>query len=65
MTRAEHFTRFKPVHSQPLANRPISVRLPVEIDAAIRALPEPSEWLRRVICEAVEKEMSSDPKNLH
>lgn len=65
MPRADHLTRFKPIHSQPLADRPISVKLPVDIDAAVRALPEPSEWLRRVICEAVKKELSSDPKRPH
>jgi hypothetical protein len=63
MTRADHLTRFKSVRSEPLAARPISVKLPVDIDAVIRALPEPSEWLRRVICEAVKKELSSNSES--
>lgn len=57
--RPNHSTRFRPAGATPLSDRSVSVKLPVEVDAFVRALPEPSEWLRRVICEAAEKESES------
>ena len=53
--RPDHLTRFRP-GTVPLADRPTSVKLPIEVDAIVRAMPEPSEWLRRVICEAAARE---------
>jgi len=54
-------TRFKPQGEMPegtrLARRPLAVKVTEEADNAIRALPEPSAWLRRVICEAVQREL--------
>lgn len=38
------------------ARTPVSVLLPKEIDQVIRALPNRTEWLRRVITEAAERE---------
>jgi len=43
--------------SDPLADNPIQVRLSKSVDAAIRALPNRSEWLRRVISEAAQREL--------
>lgn len=45
--------------NQPLARRVMGVRLPVDIDAAIRALPDEERvpWLRRVICDAAKTEL--------
>ena len=45
--------------NQPLAKRVMGVKLPVDIDAAIRALPDEERvpWLRRVICDAVRSEL--------
>jgi hypothetical protein len=40
-----------------LATKTLGVKLPVHIDAAVRSLPNRSEWLRRVITEAVEREL--------
>jgi uncharacterized membrane protein len=40
-----------------LATKQIQVRLPVEIDALVRALPDRSVWLRRVIVEAARREL--------
>ncbi|MBD3884454.1 hypothetical protein IFO70_22180 [Phormidium tenue FACHB-886] len=57
--RPDHLTRFRPTGAVPLSDRPVSVKLPVSVDAFVRAMPEPSEWLRRVICEAVERELKS------
>jgi hypothetical protein len=55
-------TRFKPLREKPLSKRMTAVRLPVEIDLAVQSLGTPSEraeWLRRVICEAAERELIS------
>lgn len=53
--------QFKPQGEIPpgtvLADKPVSVKLPVEIDVAVRSLPKSSEWLRRVICEAARAEL--------
>jgi hypothetical protein len=52
--------RFVSQNPEPLAEKAISVRLPVSIDAVIRALPsaERSQWLRRVLREAAERELA-------
>lgn len=57
--RPDFFTRFQPGGGEGLVQRPICVRLPAEIDAAIRQLPglERSRWLRRVIVEAATREL--------
>jgi hypothetical protein len=41
----------------PLATIALSARVEVPIDAAVRALPNRSEWLRRVITEAAQREL--------
>jgi hypothetical protein len=41
----------------PLAASGLIARVPVEIDLAVRALPNRSEWLRRVITEAAQREL--------
>jgi hypothetical protein len=38
------------------ARKPVSVLLPKDVDSAVRALPNRTEWLRRVITEAAERE---------
>lgn len=55
-------TRFKQIGDKPLSPKlpPINVRLPSEIDAFVRPLPNRSEWLRRVITEAVERELMQE-----
>ena len=54
-------TRFKPQGEIPpgarIAKRPLTVKVLEEFDTVIRALPEPSAWLRKVICEAARKEL--------
>lgn len=47
---------FKPVGEKALASKPVAVKLPQDIDEAVRSLPNPSEWLRRVIVEAARQE---------
>lgn len=46
--------------SDSLADNPIQVRLSKSVDAAVRSLPNRSEWLRRVITEAAKKELISE-----
>ena len=46
--------RFQPLGDSPLA--PVAVRLPMEVDAVVRAIPDRAEWLRRVIRDAAVQE---------
>lgn len=39
-----------------MARKIVGVRLSVELEAYIRAKPDATEWLRRIITEAIEKE---------
>jgi hypothetical protein len=57
--RGDIATRFQPKPGS-LASKPISVLLNKEIDAVIRALPDRSDWLRRVITEAAQRELMTD-----
>lgn len=43
----------------PLAKNAMMVKLPIDVDQAIRALPkeERISWLRRVICDAARSEL--------
>ena len=43
--------------SEPLASKPLCVKVPQSVDDAIRSLDSPSEWLRRVITDAAEREL--------
>lgn len=45
--------------NQPLAKRPTSIKLPLDVDEIIRGLPENERvtWLRRVICDAAYTEL--------
>lgn len=42
---------------QPLADKPMQVRLPVDVDEWLRQLPDRAVWLRRVIVAAAREEM--------
>lgn len=53
--RRDYENRFKSIGPERMG-APVAVCLPVEVDRWLRALPNRSEWLRRVICEAVAKE---------
>lgn len=58
--KPENLTPMPPQGAQSFALQPLCVRVPVEIDAWVRSQPNPSEWLRRVIAEAVERDRLSD-----
>lgn len=59
MSRADYETRYKLSGEKPLAKRPISLRVPGEIEDILFALPtdERNKWLRRVILEAAQREL--------
>lgn len=40
-----------------LAKQALCVKLPVDIDAVVRPMANRSEWLRRVIVDAAQKEL--------
>lgn len=42
--------------NEPLAKNPTKVKLPVDAGEAIRRLPEPAAWLRKVIVKAAQEE---------
>jgi hypothetical protein len=46
--------------TESLASQPLCVRVPQEVDAAVRSLPDTSAWLRRVITEAAQRELMSN-----
>jgi hypothetical protein len=43
-----------------LADHNLGVRVAVDIDAAVRSLPNRSAWLRRVITEAARRELLNE-----
>lgn len=54
--RADYLTRFQPKGDAPMAERPLSVRLPSDVDAKVRSLPNRTEWLRDAILEKLQRE---------
>lgn len=54
--------KFVPTGAPVMAEKPIAVRLPVEIDAQVRAMPssERSEWLRKAIAAQLERDLKQD-----
>jgi hypothetical protein len=43
-----------------LSKKAIAVKLPIDVDKAIRALPQSAAWLRQVITEAAQRELMKD-----
>lgn len=58
--RLDNLRPFKPVADEALASQPLCVKVEKAIDARVRALPNKSAWLRRVITEAVQRELMSE-----
>jgi hypothetical protein len=54
--RPDFLTRFQQQGDVPMAKQPITVRLPEDIDAIVRALPNRTEWLREAILDRLEQE---------
>ena len=55
--RADYLTRFKPSGEEALAEKPVSVFLPKELDQYVRLKPNRAEWLRAAIAEAARREL--------
>jgi hypothetical protein len=51
--------KFKQADVGEVAAKPVSVKLPIEIDKFVRSLPNRTEWLRQVIVEAAEREKTT------
>lgn len=58
------YGNFTSPYAEPLASKPISVRLPVSMDAAVRELAgdELSEWIRGAIAARLEQEKARTPR---
>lgn len=56
--KTDHLRKFVPIGDRPMAEKALSVRVDVDVDAAVRALgAERSAWLRRVITDAARAEL--------
>ncbi len=55
--RADFLTRFQQKGAVPMAERPLSVRLPADLDAEVRLLPNRTEWLRDAILEKMQRQV--------
>ena len=58
--RADHLTRFQPSGEKALAEKPIAVFLPKELDQYVRMKPNRAEWLRAAIAEAARRELMQE-----
>lgn len=54
--RDKHSGKFQQIGSESLAEKPICVRFPVEIDEALRAMPDKADWIRRAVFELAKRE---------
>jgi hypothetical protein len=54
--RPDILTRFQQQGDVPMAKQPITVRLPEDIDAIVRVLPNRTEWLRSAILQKLARE---------
>lgn len=43
-----------------MAERPLSVRVSVELDSFVRSLPNKADWLRQAIADAYEREIKGN-----
>ena len=46
--------------TQALSKKAIAVKLPVDVDGAVRSIPNMAAWLRRVIVDAAQRELMKD-----
>jgi hypothetical protein len=57
--KTAHLSPMPKVGDRALATVALSAKVDPEIDALVRALPNRSEWLRRVITEAAQRELAT------
>jgi hypothetical protein len=55
---------FTQIGDEPLSKKVIGVRLPESIYAIVHNLPDRTEWLRRVITEAAQRELKGEVREL-
>lgn len=48
--------KLKQLYDKPVAEYPVAVKLPVDLDAFVRSLPNRAEWLREAVAEKYERE---------
>jgi hypothetical protein len=58
--RADYQTRFKPSGEESLAEKPVSVFLPKDLDRYVRMKPNRAEWLRAAIAAAARNELMQE-----
>ncbi len=51
---------FKPLGDTALARKPLCTKVPQDVDDWVRALPNPSAWLREVIVAAAKQQFQND-----
>ncbi len=52
-------SRFESPYEKPMAERPLSVRVEVDIDTYVRSLSNRTEWLRQAIVEKYERDLQA------
>ncbi len=51
--------KLKQLYDKPVAEYPVAVKLPVDLDAYVRSLPNKSEWLRAAVSEKYQRELDA------
>ncbi|MBD2299860.1 hypothetical protein [Nostoc sp. FACHB-190] len=54
--KLDNLKHLEPMGNEALAKTPLCVKVSPKVDLAIKAMPDKSAWLRRVITEAAVKE---------
>lgn len=49
--------KYTTLYEEPMSEQPLTVRVPMSQDQYVRSLPNRTEWLRRAIAEAYERDM--------
>jgi hypothetical protein len=62
--KTAHLKPLPRLGDKPLPSAGLTAKVPPEIDAAVRALPNRSEWLRRVITEAAQRELLNNDQEV-
>lgn len=61
--KEKRISRFASPYEEPMAEKPISVRLPLKLDEYVRSLPNRTEWLREAIAAKKNQEDEQKVKN--
>ena len=54
--KLDNLQPYQPIGKKALASKPLCVKVAVELDKAVRSLPDTATWLRQVIEEAARAE---------